>query len=92
MGLPLVGCTSWSLRFIGQVKLFWWAGPSFTMNWAKSLFNPTLVRAPPPDPPQQRFYINDVLMCKNTPYTPIQKNIYYLYNSSLLGPSALIIL
>ena len=50
MGLPRVGCTSRALRFIGQVKHFWWARPSFTMNWAKSLFGPTLVRAPLPTP------------------------------------------
>lgn len=59
MGLPRVGCTSQALCFIWQVKLFGWARPSFTVNWAKSLFSPTLVWAPLWIP-QQCFYIKDV--------------------------------
>ena len=76
MGLHWVGCTSRAHCFIGQVKLFRWVGPSFTVNWAKSLFSPTLVRAPLPISHNNVITLMTYLMCKNTACKLIQIYIY----------------
>ena len=80
MGLHWMGCTSRALFFIGQVKLFGWTGPSFIVNWAKSLFSPTLVRAPLSTSHNNVITLMTYLMCKNTACKLIQIYIYiYIY-------------
>ena len=76
IGLHWVGCTSRALCFIGQVKLFRWVGPSFTVNWAKSLFSPTLIRATLPTSHNNVITLMTYLMCKNTACKLIQIYIY----------------